>query len=379
LGGFVASEGWLDALGNAGVRGVGRGELQRLHNCFDVVFLDFYSILIDPPGGFVDLMRDLGFGDVECVVSGLRGVRCSGNYVYTPNVAYAGRFSPYRKYVSCKASVNRFVSRLFRLRDKGIDYLINIDLTVPKDFSIVYAFDGDGLKMLKKAFKLFVKRLQDSFNGELGYFYNVHIWGTKTLDPHMHIHMSMCNAVFRDGRFIRFRPYFNVETIRGLWADCLRRAGLRVDGCVDVKVRYCKLSNKAGVVHRVKYASRHPLVDIASYYADREYEGLHGTFRRWLVKLVGYVNRRVCGGFLRRLNRIVGGVKASRCCPICGGEVGRSEPISDFEGLRSDFVSGGLIIVYWDVKDKHYNMVYSSRCDWMGLLKWFDYHYNDGG
>jgi hypothetical protein len=371
---YYLTKRFLELTSQSEAKSVRKKELQRLHDNFDIVFLDFYSILANPPGGFADLMRELGFGDVGCVVNGFKGVRCNGNYVYVPDVKYAGRFSPYRKYVNSVKNINRFVSKLFKLRDKGVDYLVNVDLTIPKDYSLVYAFDDDFLKLLKKALKLFIKDLEDHYKGELGYFYNVHIWSTRNLDPHFHIHLSLCNAVFKDGKFIRFRPYFNVEIVRELWANCLRKAGLKVDNNVDIKIRYCKLTNRAGIIHRIKYASRHPLVDIASFYADKEFDGFNGSlFKRWYLKLIYYTNRRVCGGFLRRLSKIVGDVEVSRGCPICGREVGRAISV-DVDGLVDDFVGGSLVVVYWDVRDKRYYMLHSSRCDLDGLLRWFDFY-----
>jgi len=343
------------------------------------VFFDFYSVLLDPPKGFIDLMRELGYSDVDCVVAGLKKIRCGGHDVFVPDVKYAGRFNPYRKYVNTVPSISRFVNMLVKLKSKKVDYLINFDLTVPKSFSVVWVFDDSGLKLLKKALKLFIKRLEHIYNGELGYFYNIHIWGTRSLEPHFHVHLSLCNAVFKDGRFVRFRPYFNVEIVREVWAECLRSVGLDVDNNVDVYIRYCKLSNRASVVHRVKYASRSPIVDIASYYVDKEFDGLSDTLRKWYLKILQYSNRRVCGGFLRKLRRIVGDVERVRSCPVCGCDVGRAESVSDVDVLVDDFFSGSLIIVCWDVIDKRYIMLYSSKCDWMGLLKWFDFHYNDGG
>jgi hypothetical protein len=376
---YVNTKRWQELTSQAGVRSIDKKELQRLHENFDIIFLDFYSVLANPSPGFIDLMHELGFSDIDCVITGLKSVRCGGNFVYVPDVKYAGRYSPYRKYVSSKVSINRFVNKLFRLRDKGVDYLVNIDLTIPKDYSYVYAFDDDFLKLLKRALKLFIKDLQDHYEGELGYFYNIHIWGTRSLDPHFHIHLSLCNAVFKDGKFVRFRPYFNVEIIRELWAECLRKAGLKVDNNVDIKIRYCKLSNRAGVVHRVKYASRHPLVDIASFYADKEFDGFNGSLlRRWYIKLIHYINRRVCGGFLRKLSKIVGDVEVSRCCPVCGKEVSRAVSV-DVDGLVDDFVDGSLIVVYWDVRDKRYYMLHSNRCDLDGLLRWFDFHRDPDG
>jgi hypothetical protein len=358
---------------------IDKKELQRLHENFDIIFLDFYSILANPPLGFTDLMHELGFSDVNCVVVGLKSVRCGGNFVYVPDVKYAGRYSPYRKYVSSKVSINRFVNKLSRL-NKEVDYLINVDLTMPKEYSVVYAFDDDGLKILRRALKLFIREFEHHYGGELGYFYNVHIWGTRSLDPHFHIHLSLCNAVFKDGKFIRFRPYLNVEIVRELWAKCLRKIGLDVNNSVDVYVRYCKLSNRVGIIHRVKYASRSPIIDLASFYVDKKFDGFNGDLlRRWYIKLLNYINRRICGGFLRKLSKIVGDVEVTRGCPICGKEVSRAVNVVDVDGLADDFVSGSLVIVFWNVRDKRYYMLHSSRCDLDGLLKWIDFYYNDGG
>jgi endogenous inhibitor of DNA gyrase (YacG/DUF329 family) len=221
---------------------------------------------------------------------------------------------------------------------------------------------------------MFVKRLESVKGGMLGYFFNIHIWSTQTLDPHYHVHSSFLNAIYKDGRLIRFKPYLNVQEIRRIWRDCLKEVGLEIDGEVVVKIKYCKLENRAAIVHRIKYVSRHPLIDIAAYYCKHEFEGLDEDQREWFLDLVYYVNRRTCGGFLRRLSSMVGEVKTARSCPICGRSVGRVLRICDPETIVRDFESGGLIVVYWSVKDNRYYMVCSSKCDLDGLLRWFDYH-----
>jgi len=40
---------------------VKRRELKSLHEAFEIVFFDFYTVLIRPPKGYVDLMVELGF------------------------------------------------------------------------------------------------------------------------------------------------------------------------------------------------------------------------------------------------------------------------------------------------------------------------------
>jgi hypothetical protein len=252
----------------------------------------------------------------------------------------------------------------------GVDYLICFDLTVPEEFSLNWASNVDfGVRKLREAFKFFVRCLEAKFNGELGYFYNIHVWGTKSLKPHFHVHSSFCNVVFKDDRFIRFRPYFDVDFIRQIWKESLRSVGLNVD-VVDVKVSYIKLSNHGAVVHRVKYASRHPLIDIASYYVDRDYEGLSDGLRDWYLKLIYYVNRRVCGGFLRKLSKLVGDVEVKRVCPICGSECddGGTVGFNEVDDLVRKFQDGTLVVIFWDLQDRRYKLVYSDK--WLGLLKW---------
>lgn len=51
-------------------KSIRRDELERLHKSFDVVFLDFYGVLVHPPDGFVALMNDLNLGPVDCVDDG---------------------------------------------------------------------------------------------------------------------------------------------------------------------------------------------------------------------------------------------------------------------------------------------------------------------
>jgi len=353
------------------VKGVSRGELQDFHDGFDVVFLDFYSMLIHPPRGFVKLMEDLGFGSVDCVDDGFRVVKCRvGKDVFVPNVLFAPKFNPYRKWRNVAPSLSRFVNKLFRLRDLGVDYLVCFDLTVPQEVSLSWSCNvDDGVRKLREAFKFFAKCLECKFHGELGYFYNIHIWGTKSLKPHFHVHSSFCNVVFKDGKFIRFRPFFDVDFIRQIWRESLRSVGVNAD-VVDVKVSYIKLSNHGIVVHRVKYASRHPLLDIASYYVDHSYNGVDDGLRDWYLHLIYYVNRRVCGGFLRKLSKLVSNVDVKNVCPICGGESddGGTVGFSEVDDLVRKFQDGTLIVIFWDLKGRRYKIIYSDK--WLGLLKW---------
>jgi hypothetical protein len=359
-------------LARGNVKTISRDKLQDVHDGFDAVFLDFYSMLIHPPEGFVRLMGDLGFGGVDCVDDGFRVVRCRvGKDVYVPNVIFAGKFSPYRKWRNVAPSLSRFVNKLFRLRNLGVDYLINIDLTIPQEISLSWSSNvDDGIRILKNALKFFVRCLESKFHGQLGYFYNIHVWGTKSLKPHFHVHSSFCNVVFKDGKFIRFRPYFDVDFIREIWRESLRSVGVKVN-VVDVKVSYIKLSNRGGVVHRVKYASRHPLIDIASYYVEHSYDGVDNGLRDWYLKLIYYVNRRVCGGFLRKLSKLVGDVDVKHVCPICGCESdnGGTVGFNEVDDLIRKFQDGSLVVIFWDLRERRYKLVYSDK--WLGLYKWF--------
>lgn len=348
---------------------VKRRELKGLHEAFEIVFFDFYAVLIRPPKGYVDLMAELGFNDVDAIVEGLREIRCrNGKAVYVPKVLYAEKHNPYRKWVSAASSLSRFVRKLFRLREKGVDYLVNVDLTVPKEISLELSKDpARGVQLLRRAFKLFVSRLKKlkRLHGELGYFYNIHIWSTRTLMPHFHVHSSFVNAVMNDEKLHRFRPYFDkeeLESLRRAWADCLRAVGLNVGDCVDIKVRYCELKDEPAVVHRIKYCSRSPLIDMASFFCDKNFSRINDDeTRTWLLGLVYYVNRRVCGGFLRRLSKIVGEVEGGRSCPICGLECKRVEGVVNVDSLAPLFEKGDLIIVYWNPLSKRYVVLYSEK------------------
>jgi hypothetical protein len=368
---YLDTKNWQDVLANSFVKTISRNELQDVHDGFDTIFLDFYSMLVHPPQGFVKLMGDLGFGSVDCVVDGFRVIRCKRGFdVYVPNTLFVPKYSPYRKWLNTARSLSRFVNKLFRLEDFGVDYLVCFDLTVPQEVSLSWSSNVDeGVKLLKRAFKFFVRCLESKFHGELGYFYNIHVWGTKSLKPHFHVHSSFCNVVFKDDRFIRFRPYFDVDFIREIWRESLRSVGLGVD-VVDVKVSYVKLSNHSGVVHRVKYTSRHPLIDIASFYVDRDYDGVDDAWKNWILKLIHYVNRRVCGGFLRKLSKLVGEVDVKHVCPICGSESddGGTVGFNEIDDLVRKFQDGTLVVIFWDLKERRYKMIYSDR--WLGLLKW---------
>jgi hypothetical protein len=113
------------------------------------------------------------------------------------------------------------------------------------------------------------------------------------------------------------------------------------------------------------------LIDIASYYANHDYNGLTDGFRDWLMKLINYTNRRVCGGFLRRLTRLVGDVEVKHVCPICGSDSddGGTVGFVDVDGLAEKFRKGTLVVIFWDLLERCYKLVYSY--DWLGLFKWF--------
>jgi hypothetical protein len=336
--------------------------LAQLHKLHNITLLDFNDLLANPPKKFEEYVKRLGYGYLadNAEIDEIRPVRAkicvNGKVVYVPN--YSRKNELIKKLISRRSSVSRLINRIYELSSKvGSDYMLNFTLTVP-----IWLINPDNiekeLKKVKKAFREFIKRLESKFyyGSKLGGCYNVHIWSSDKLTPYIHIHMHMLNVCQdKNGEFHRFRPYFSkeqLETIRTLWKKCLRKSGYSIakDVELDVYIDYVKLGNRPLVFHKLKYSVRSPLIDLVRYFIvnDREPE----ISDEWAEILIFYENRRSVFGFFRNLKQLIGEVRKTRNCPVCGSEIDEYTECLNYVEWENMFRDGKMIIVFFDPKTR---------------------------
>ena len=341
---------------------IDHNQLTRLHKLHNITFLDFSDLLANPPEKFKQYVKRLGYGHLadNAEIDEIRPVRAkicvNGRIVCVPN--YSRKNELIKKSISRRSSVNRLINRIYELSNKiGSDYMLNFTLTIP-----VWLINPDNieneLKKVRKAFREFIKRLEIEFyrGSKLGGCYNVHIWSSEKLTPYIHIHMHMLNVCQdENGEFHRFRPYFSkeqLETIRTLWKECLRKSGYSVPENIelDVYVDYVKLENRPLVFHKLKYSARSPLIDLVRYFIlnDREPE----ISDEWAETIIFYENRRNVFGFFRNLKQLIGDVRKRKSCPVCGSEIDEYTECLNYIEWENMFRDGKMIIVFFDPKTR---------------------------
>ena len=363
------------------VDGISVKAVDLIHNYKNIAFLNNYVSLIKPTEDYVKFIAwlyELQYEIAEVLSSadliGLTRIRClkTKRFVDVPKLSNVGQYNPFRGIRSAKSSSSRFVNKLLQLSGLGVDYLIKITLTFPKEFSIKALDDFDFcVKKAKDCFRTFIKLLRKSYcrnrKDKLGGFYNIHPWSTKEpKEPHFHIHLGFVNVVLVDNRFVRFRPFLDEKKIKELWKKALEENGVNIDCTPDVWIGYIKLVYKAGVMHWVKYSSRKPMVDIFEYYTENEFKVEELEDRReYLLRLMCYENRRVPFGFFTRLSNYVKPAP-EYVCPICGSEA-EKVGVVDIEGYYKTMVDEDIKLFIWN-KSKRYVMFYIERlggiCDY---------------
>ena len=327
--------------------------LNLLHQNRNVALLDFYDLLAKPPDLFKKWIKKLGYENYayDAVISEIYPLTAficknSGRVYYLPN--YEVKNELLKKHKSTLNSSSRFVNNFLELCNViKADYVIFMTLTAPKDFDV---------EKLRKSFKKFIKMLEkELFNSaKLGIAYNIHIWSTKTLQPHYHIHLLFPNCVEKEGKFYRFRPYFDVNKLRKMWKE-----SLGIDCEPDIHVKYAKIAeNRGKIAHWVKYSSRKAIIDIVSYFINNGKEP--EISENWAKQLIEYTNRRVSYGFLRKMSQIIGeNNEKKHHCPICGSESEKVEYLryNEVEDMLRD---GRLLIVYYDPKSRWYRLLYNA-------------------
>jgi len=344
--------------------------------------LDFYDLYAKPPEQFKQYVKRLGYDHLaeDAEIDETHPVRAkicvNGKTVYVPR--YAKKNELIKKADSRKSSVCQTVDKLYEFAELcNADYLICMDLTVPK-WAINPKEMNNELEKIKMAFQLFRERISEEFyrGAKLGFFANDHPWGTKTLQPYLHVHSAYPNVCLTEGeKFERFKPYYTKEEldrIRELWKECLIAVGYRIpeQTKIDLKAQYIPLEDRGRVMHRLNYMSRSPVIDLLRYFILNN--KAPDIDDEWAKYLLSYRNRRHVYGFLRKLSYYIKKLRAEkgkieeeeqdkekRYCPVCGSKVEYSEALyfAEWENL---FRQGKMIIVFFDPKTRKYKAIINA-------------------
>lgn len=259
-----------------------------------------------------------GYRAYYCVNS-----RCSIDTIYLP-IVKCGKYHPHVSVKHSSRCVSRIMPRLNFMRSHNADYLICLDLTTPHD----QRFKEDSAAMiglLRKAINDFLLELRQQFfpgkNSRHGGFYALHTWKTtKPLDFHFHVHLQLFNVALEGKVFHRFNPKLDSRKVRLAWKLALKKFGLWDSpgvGLPVVHLHYIKLTDKARLVHRLRYIYRRPLEDLAR---NLTAEMLEGFDEAWARELIRYTPRQVFVGFAVRLKSfgLILPKSDSVYCPVCG-------------------------------------------------------------
>jgi hypothetical protein len=363
-------------------------KLTRLHKLHNVTFCDFYELLARPPERFKRYVERLGYGHLaeDAEIDETHPVRAkicvNGKTVYIPK--YAKKNELLKKAISRRSGVCRLADQLYEFAElsEKADYLMCLDLTVPRWATDSKEMDNEREKV-KTAFQLFRERLvREFYRFDLGFIANYHPWGSKSLEPYLHVHIAYLNVCLiengEDIEIVRFKPYYTkeeLERIREIWKECLIAVGYRIpeQTKIDLKFKYIPLSDRGRVVHRLSYMSRSPIIDLVRYFIlnDRE----PNIDDEWAKYLLSYENRRHVYGFFRKLSYYIEKLRAKRgkkeqngeqnghekkrYCPICGSNVEYTEPLY-FAEWESMFRQGKMIIVFFDPKTRKYKALINA-------------------
>jgi len=324
------------------------GEFYRFIN---PIYAEFLKVIdIDPEKALRFELH--GFKAYECP-----NERCGVGGLFIPIVS-CGRYHPHVSRRHTSRCVARLVEKIeFLEKSTTMDYLVKLDLTVPGWVSKSLR-PGD-LKLIRRAVNIFLDRLRSLLfrhDSRLGGFYAVHIWKTtKPLEPWLHVHLNLLNVAYdpRQKTFHRFKPFVDHYKVKIAWRESLVAVGLWDNPLArflpDCHVGYIRLSDRARVVHRIRYVFRKPVVDINKSIGNCDWRNADPV---WARHLLDYTPRQVCVGWalnLKRFGFVAGsysGNSTMLCCPCCGGSleyVGRFPEIPPEIPWFSIDPGGGLV------------------------------------
>jgi hypothetical protein len=336
------------------------GDIKLYHEDNDLLFLGAFIKYLTPSDSYIEFIKSLyGFGDKEAVkklcnadinTEYVNKLKCSktGKNVYIPEYVNIGRYNPISHQNSSKSSSSRLASNICKFGELyKIDYLITFELTFPKEVSLLAVKNPEKYKALvsdlsKEFIEDYLKpKYLRSKNEMLGIFFNPHLWSSKNpLNSHLHAHFNMLNCVVIKEekeiidnlsekskkivrhRAIRFKPNLTTDELKEMrksWKNILKKHDIEIDSNVNIYWKYISLKNKAQVMHRIKYCTRKPIIDIYNYYEDALYnEDINEYNKKYLKYLMEYNNKRHVFGFMKFLKRLIPEENIEHYCPICG-------------------------------------------------------------
>ncbi len=350
------------------------GAVGGLHFNGPVLFIDHFSRWLEPPAALASLIIRAGKvaeaytlnelharaglvpRQASAALVGFKRFLCSATdtEVSIPILKERGRLSPVYGWNVIKSSVSRLVRSLFALKDAGhADYLMCMDLTYPKDISLFLLSDFEGtIARAARCLQAFIQKVELNFYGgaELCVHENTHAWASKTpFEPHLHHHVHFPNCIKTDRGLKRVRPGFfrgkghdleKLELLRDLWKKSIIETFgevIPVDSWnSNLKPHYIKLTQRAKLVHRLKYASRRPMSDFFEYYHD---DDCPSERLRFVLDLFCYKNPRHHFGWgIASMVNVQRGL--AHVCPICHA------PAKQLE--TTDTLDPGLhIVIYY--------------------------------
>lgn len=315
----------------------------------DISVAWFYHRLINPLPGYIGMLVHYGFEPTDAwgeIIRFLAFRHRNGTRIIIPEVL-TNRLNPCAKFKQMRNSASRTLRKLEDLPQ--VSYVINLVLTFPDELSRLALEDPWGLERKAwDAYRAFSTTLELALDrGQLAHQANFHPWGTSLpIEPQAHFHADLLGATRTDSSLEplplnRGKP-LDYAQVRSLWAlalsaifngrYCACSVSVElpfVEVCplclgkrVDVHLAWTRVSDKARLLHVLKYRKRSPLVDLAEFFLKNEWDPSMAS--HFLGYLLIYRNKSRTFGFWTRLSDNTcccppdtPRLPETRACPVC--------------------------------------------------------------
>jgi len=266
------------------------------------VYVQAYSTLDLP--GLVDFLKGVDDKVASAVALCAKiwyHYKCEkGHEVYKPRLCRQRRFCPRdaEAYVKSRVAHAYEVFKRLEIVYGWRIYLIHIVFTLPKDLWIRVVENPDPFfEAVYEALKY-----EGGMSGGVASLHLIH--SSRPLDGwYPHIHVIVPNVVLirhreinwiggarvRASYFKRTRPFFNESGLKERYRSSIKRVfGVDVED-VDVYVSYVRLSDKKKAKHRLRYAFRMSIQDLAPYLNG----SLNDEVKEFVLKVLNYPFERI--------------------------------------------------------------------------------------
>ena len=266
------------------------------------VYVQAYSTLDLP--GLVDFLKGVDDKVASAVALCAKiwyHYKCEkGHEVYKPRLCRQRRFCPRdaEAYVKSRVAHAYEVFKRLEIVYGWRIYLIHIVFTLPKDLWIRVVENPDPFfEAVYEALKY-----EGGMSGGVASLHLIH--SSRPLDGwYPHIHAIVPNVVLIRHReinwiggarvkasyFKRTRPFFNESRLKERYRSSIKRVfGVEVED-VDVYVGYVRLRDKVKAKHRLRYAFRMPIQDLAPHLNG----SLSNGVKEFVLKVLNYPYERI--------------------------------------------------------------------------------------